>query len=54
MTGQAAQIELFETVNVFGRLYVTREAIAAFERRAIGREFARESQIPARKKRTKR
>ena len=37
---------LIETVNIFGRLYVTREAVAAFERRAMAGEFCRESKTP--------
>ena len=32
---------LIETVNIFGRLYVTREEIARFESRAMAGDFAR-------------
>ena len=31
----------FRTTNVFGKLYVTRETIAEFERRALAGEFAK-------------
>ena len=41
---------LIETVNIFGRLYVTREAVAAFEARAMSGEFSRASKIPKREK----
>ena len=39
---------LIETVNIFGRLYVSREAVAAFERRAMSGEFSREAKTPKR------
>lgn len=32
----------FKTVNVFGKLYITRETIAEFERRAMAGEFAKD------------
>jgi hypothetical protein len=32
---------VIETLNIFGRIYVTREAIAEFERRALSGEFSR-------------
>ena len=32
-----------KTVNIFGRLYVTRDEIAAFEKRAINGDFSREA-----------
>jgi hypothetical protein len=41
---------LIETVNIFGRLYVTREAIAAFEKRAMAGEFAQTAKTPQRTK----
>lgn len=37
------------TVNICGRLYITRETIAEFERRAMSGEFAKESKSPRRK-----
>jgi len=40
------KLGLIETVNIFGRLYVTREGVAEFERRAIAGEFSRESTPP--------
>ena len=39
---------LIETVNIHGRLYVTRESIAAFERRAIAGEFSKPHATPQR------
>jgi hypothetical protein len=36
------------TVNIAGRVYVSRHAIAEFERRAIAGEFAKEHIIPKR------
>jgi hypothetical protein len=38
------------TVNICGRVYVTREAVAEFERRAAAGEFAKEHRTPKRKK----
>ena len=40
---------LIDTVNVFGRLYITREEIARFEKRAIAGEFHRTVIPPARR-----
>lgn len=40
---------LIKTVNIFGKLYVTREEIARFESRATSGEFHREPRTPARK-----
>ena len=40
---------LIHTVNIFGRLYVTRDEIAAFERRAIAGEFHKEAKTPPRR-----
>ena len=40
---------LLTTVNVFGRLYVTREEIARFESRAIAGDFHKEAKTPARR-----
>ena len=40
---------LISVINIFGRLYVTREEIAAFERRAIAGEFHKDSKTPARR-----
>jgi hypothetical protein len=37
---------LISTVNIFGRLYVTREAIAAFEKRALAGEFSQKAKTP--------
>ena len=39
---------LVKIVNIFGRLYVTREEVAAFERRAMSGEFPRENKTPKR------
>jgi predicted site-specific integrase-resolvase len=39
---------LLNTVNIFGRLYITREEIARFEQRALNGEFARSVLTPAR------
>ena len=39
---------LVKIVNIFGRLYVTREEVAAFERRAMSGEFSRENKTPKR------
>ena len=40
---------LIETVNVFGRLYITREEIGRFEARAIAGVFHKEAKTPARR-----
>ncbi len=40
---------LIHTTNIFGRLYVTRDEITAFERRAIAGEFHKEAKTPARR-----
>lgn len=40
---------LIKTINIFGRLYVTRGEIKNFERRAIAGEFAKEVKTPARR-----
>ena len=37
---------LIHTINIFGRLYITREEIANFERRAIAGEFHKEVKTP--------
>jgi len=37
---------LFESVNLFGRIYLTTESVAEFERRARAGEFAKETTIP--------
>lgn len=37
------------TINICGRQYVTREAIAEFNRRASAGEFAQEHKTPSRK-----
>jgi hypothetical protein len=36
---------LIETVNIYGRIYVTAEAIASFEKRAIRGDFAKGKKI---------
>jgi len=38
---------LIRAVNIFGRLYVTRDEIAQFEQRAIRGEFARPAKTPS-------
>ena len=40
---------LIQTTNIFGRLYVTREEIEKFERRAIAGEFHKDVKTPARR-----
>ncbi len=40
---------LIQTTNIFGRLYVTREQIEKFERRAIAGEFHKEAKTPSRR-----
>ena len=40
---------LLETVNIFGRLYVTRQEIEKFEARAIAGEFHKDAKTPTRK-----
>jgi len=37
---------LIEVVNIFGKLYVTRDEIARFERRAMSGEFHKETASP--------
>ena len=37
---------LLKTVNIYGRLYITREEIEKFERRAIAGEFSKTVKIP--------
>ncbi len=39
---------LIQTVNIFGRLYVTREEIEKFEARAINGEFHKDPKTPRR------
>jgi len=39
------KIGLIETINVFGKLYVTRESIRKFEERAIAGDFAQTSTL---------
>ena len=41
---------LISTVNIFGRLYVTRQEIKDFEKRAIAGEFSKEAKTPKRSK----
>ncbi len=38
--------QLINTVNIFGKLYVTRDEIARFEQRALSGEFHRDSKTP--------
>ncbi len=38
---------LLQTVNIFGRLYITREEIERFERRAINGDFHKEAKTPS-------
>ena len=40
---------LIQTINVHGRIYLTREAIAEFEEKAKRGDFARECKTPARR-----
>ena len=40
---------LISTVNIFGRLYVTREEIEKFEKRAIAGEFHKTGKTPGRR-----
>jgi len=40
---------VIQTVNVFGKLYITREEIARFEARAISGEFHKAAITPSRK-----
>lgn len=37
-----------KTLNIAGRVYVSREAVAEFERRAAAGEFAKEHVVPKR------
>ncbi len=39
---------LIKTVNIFGKLYITRDEIARFERRAIAGEFHKDGTVPHR------
>jgi hypothetical protein len=39
---------LIEVINIYGRCYVSRSAIAEFERRAAAGEFAKEHVTPKR------
>ena len=41
---------LIETINIYGRLYVSRKAIAEFERRAASGEFSRRHRLPTRER----
>lgn len=43
------KLGLIEVFNIFGRLYVSREAIADFEEKAKRGDFAREAKTPARR-----
>ena len=40
---------LFKTVNIFGKLYITHEEIARFERRALSGEFSKKAVTPTRR-----
>ena len=40
---------LIQAIDIFGRLYVTREEIEKFERRAIAGEFSKETKSPSRR-----
>jgi hypothetical protein len=40
---------LIETINIYGRVYVSRSAIAEFERRAAAGEFSRAHVTPKRR-----
>ncbi len=42
------KLGLVAVVNIFGRLYLTREAIAEFEEKAMRGDFARDAKTPAR------
>jgi len=37
---------LIKTVNIFGKLYITRDEVAKFERRAIAGDFSKEVAPP--------
>ena len=43
------KLGLIEVVNIFGRLYVTRDAIEQFEEKAKRGDFAREVKTPTRR-----
>ncbi len=43
------KLGIIKTVNIFGRLYITREEIARFEARAIAGDFHKEAKTPARR-----
>jgi hypothetical protein len=42
-----------KTINIFGRLYITRSEIARFEARAVAGEFVRHVASPPRKHKSK-
>ena len=42
------KLGLIETINIYGRVYVSRSAIARFEARARSGEFAKEHVTPKR------
>ncbi len=39
---------LIKTVNIFGKLYISRDEIARFERRALAGEFHKDARVPQR------
>ncbi len=43
---------LITTVNIYGRIYLARDVVEAFERRAAAGEFAKAHQTPRRKRGT--
>jgi predicted site-specific integrase-resolvase len=44
---------ILKTVNIYGRQYLTQEAIDEFHRRAVAGEFAKEHKVPSRKEITR-
>jgi hypothetical protein len=38
---------VIETVNIYGRIYISRQQIARFEQRAAAGDFAKEHKTPA-------
>lgn len=42
---------IIQAVNVFGKLYISRDEIARFESRAMAGEFASENNVPKKTKR---
>lgn len=40
---------LVSTINIFGRLYISREEIGSFEEKAKRGDFSREAKTPARR-----